>query len=465
MQWCLVDKKGGTMSKSSGSGYEMDMCEGPLIPKMLKYTIPLILSNVLILCYNAVDTIVIGRFVGSGAMAAVGTTSCPIGLMANLFMGMTVGANVLIARYCGAKNDGEIQETLHTSVTFGIICGVMLAVLGMFVSKPVLRLMGTPDNVIDMATLYMQIYFLGMPAFFFGGYGGASIRAVGDTKRPLIYSAISGMVNVVLNLIFVIGLHWDVAGVAWATVIAQYITALMLFFRLRHIGGSCHLSLSKLHISRDKLKQIICIGIPVGIQSCLFSISNVIIQSAINSFGSFAMAGSGAAVNLENFANVVMTSFSSAALSFTSQNLGGRRYDRIPQILTNSLILSITGGLIFGMTIFGFGEKFLTMYTTDAEVIAFGIRRMKWVCAPCFISAIMNIFSSMLRGLGYGTLPMVVLFGTCGLRILWLYTVFAWYPTWEVLFMGYPISWAITGVVLMISYAVIWKKIKRNYIK
>ncbi|MGN0334955.1 MAG: MATE family efflux transporter, partial [Lachnospiraceae bacterium] len=384
------------------------MCEGPLLWKIIVFTVPLICSGILQLLFNAADMIVVGRFAGKEALAAVGSTSALNNLLINLFMGLSIGANVLISRYYGAGREEDMHQTVQTSVAVSLIGGVFLAVLGNIFAKPLLHLMGSPDDVIGLAVLYMRIIFAGMPAFLVYNYGSAILRAVGDTKRPLFFLGIAGVMNVLLNLLFVIGLQLSVAGVALATTISQCVSAVLMIRWLCRLEGGCHLEIRRLSVFPDKLKNIIRYGLPAGIQSSIFAFSNVMIQSSVNSFGSVAMAGASASSNLENFVYTSMNAFQQSALCFTSQNLGGGKYDRINKVLCNCLLLVFAVGVCMGGGFYLFGNQLLGIFSPDPEVIAYGIRRMKWICVPYFLCGMMDVMVGQLRGLGYAVVPMCV---------------------------------------------------------
>ncbi|MBR5583630.1 MAG: MATE family efflux transporter [Lachnospiraceae bacterium] len=450
------------MSKQKRS-YEMNMCEGPLVGKMLVFTIPLMFSGILQLLFNAADTIVVGRYAGSEALAAVGSTTALINLLVNLFMGLSVGANILISRYYGAKRETDIQETVHTSITVAALAGILLAVLGNVFAKPLLLLMGSPEDVVDLAAIYVKIYFMGMPVILIYNYGSAILRAIGDTKRPLYYLTIAGVVNVVLNLIFVIGFDMSVAGVALATILAQCVSVALLMRCMCKMEGSCRLEFKKLGIHKEKALLLLKYGLPAGLQGSVFSFSNVLIQSSINSFGSVAMAGSSAAANIEGFIYVAMNSFQQTALCFTSQNLGGGKYERISKVLRNSVIMVAIVGILMGGGCYFFGEQLLHVYSTDPAVISYGLTRFRWIGIPYFLCGIMDAMVGMLRGLGYAVVPMVVsIIGACGFRVVWILTVFARFHSLDVLFASYVISWILTGGTHMICFAVVWRKLKKK---
>ena len=441
----------------------MDMCNGPILGKVLVYAFPLMLSGVLQLLFNAADTIVVGRYAGSEALAAVGSTTALINLLVNLFMGLSVGANILISRYYGAKRETDIQETVHTSITVAALAGILLAVLGNVFAKPLLLLMGSPEDVVDLAAIYVKIYFMGMPVILIYNYGSAILRAIGDTKRPLYYLTIAGVVNVVLNLIFVIGFDMSVAGVALATILAQCVSVALLIRCMCKMEGSCRLEFKKLGIHKEKALLLLKYGLPAGLQGSVFSFSNVLIQSSINSFGSVAMAGSSAAANIEGFIYVAMNSFQQTALCFTSQNLGGGKYERISKVLRNSVIMVAIVGILMGGGCYFFGEQLLHVYSTDPAVISYGLTRFRWIGIPYFLCGIMDAMVGMLRGLGYAVVPMVVsIIGACGFRVVWILTVFARFHSLDVLFASYVISWILTGGTHMICFAVVWRKLKKK---
>ena len=443
--------------------YEIDMCNGPLTGKLLKFAVPLMFSGILQLLFNAADIVVVGRFAGHEALAAVGSTGSLINLLVNVFIGLSIGTNVLVANYMGARHEKAVSETVHTSVLLSLLCGTFLIFFGIILAKPLLTLMGTPDNVLGQAALYMRIYFVGMPATMLYNFGAAILRATGDTQRPLYFLFAAGVINVVLNLIFVICFHMGVAGVATATVISQCVSALLVLRCLIHETGCFKLYLNKLHIHKDKLIQMIRIGLPAGMQGAVFSISNVLIQSSINSFGSIAMAGSTASSNLEGFVYTSMNSFYQASLSFTSQNLGGRKYSRINKIMYICLGVVTAVGLILGLTAVAAGDGLLHIYSSDPEVLRYGMLRLEIICTTYFLCGIMDCMVGSLRGLGYSIIPMFVsLTGACGFRVLWVFTVFAAYRSLDVLYLSYPVSWAITAIAHMVTFHKIRRKIPRQ---
>lgn len=433
--------------------YEIDMCNGPLLSKILLFAIPLMLSGILQLLFNAADIIVVGRFVGHEALAAVGSTSSLINLLINVFIGLSVGTNVLVANYYGARKYEQVSETVHTSVLTSLICGCALIFIGVFLAKPLLTLMGTPDDVLGQAALYMRIYFAGMPVIMLYNFGSAILRAIGDTQRPLYFLFAAGVINVLLNLLFVTQLHMGVAGVALATVLSQVVSAGLIVYTLLKSDGCFKLEFRKLRIHPARLLQMIRIGLPAGMQGAIFSISNVLIQSSINSFGSIAMAGSTASSNIEGFVYTSMNALHQTALSFTSQNYGAGKMNRVNRILLLCLGCVTAVGLVMGNGAYFFGRQLLGIYSSDPDVIAYGLIRMSYISVPYFLCGIMDVMVGVLRGLGYSIMPMLVsLTGACGLRILWILTVFQWSRSLETLFLSYAISWALTALAHMVCY-------------
>ncbi len=451
------------MKENAKKSYEIDMCNGPLFGKILLFSIPLMLSGILQLLFNAADVIVVGRFAGKEALAAVGSTGSLTNLLTNLFIGMSVGANVLIAGYIGAKNEKDISETVHTAVLLSILGGLLLAAIGVIFARPLLLLMDTPEDVISHSVIYMRIFFVGMPVNLLFNFSSAVLRAVGDTRRPLVYLTIAGVVNVLLNLWFVIGFQMGVAGVAIATVISQCISAVLTVRCLIKSSGPLKLYLNRLRLHQDKVWKILRIGLPAGIQGSVFSISNVLIQSAVNSFGSVAMAGNTAGMNIEGFVYVSMNAIHQAAVSFTGQNIGGRKFERINKILLQCLLLvAVIGGLI-GNGVYLLGDKLLGLYSSDPEVIAYGLGRMAMICTFHFLCGMMDVIVGSIRGMGYAMVPMLVsLLGACAFRIVWIYTVFAVDRTLDTLYLSYPISWTLTGLVQLTCYFVLKRRLSKK---
>lgn len=439
------------------------MIHGPLLGKILLFTLPLMASSILQLLFNAADIIVVGRYAGSDALAAVGSTGALINLLTNMFIGFSVGANVLVARYYGAGKPDEVSETVHTSVMLSIIGGVLLAVIGIIFASPLLELMGTPENVLPLAALYVRIYFAGMPVILLYNYGSAILRAIGDTKRPLYYLAIAGVLNIILNLILVIVFEMSVAGVALATIISQTLSAVLVIRCLMHTEGGCHLDLHQLKIHTNKLWKILQLGLPAGLQGSIFSLSNVLIQSSVNSFGAIAMAGNSAAANIEGFTYVAMNSFYQAAITFVSQNMGAMEFRRIRKIAWQCLACVTVTGALLGNLSFFFGHQLLGIYSDEAEVIRYGIYRLEVIGTTYFLCGIMDVCVGCLRGIGYSFLPMVVsLLGACGFRILWIFTVFKGHHDLHTLYISYPISWAITASVHMICFLILYRRMVKN---
>ncbi len=443
--------------------YEIDMCNGPLLGKILRFAVPLMFSGILQLLFNAADIVVVGQFTGSDALAAVGSTGSLNNLIVNVFLGLSIGSSVLTARYYGAQDWDNVRDVVHTSMLLSAIAGVVLIFLGISLAAPLLELMGTPENVLDQAVLYMRIIFAGMPAMMIYNFGAAILRAVGDTRRPLIFLLIAGIINVILNLFFVIVFHMGVAGVALATIISQCISAALVVLCLIRSSGHYKLYLKKLRITKDKLLQIVRVGLPAGIQGAVFSISNVLIQSSINSFGSIAMAGNTAASNIEGFVYTSMNALYQASLSFTSQNIGAKKVHRIVPVLTRCLGCVIVIGAGLSALALLFGRQLLSIYSSDPEVITYGIGRMGVVCLTYFLCGMMDVTCGSIRGMGYSVAPTIVsLAGACGLRILWIFTIFQIDHTLFNLYLSYPISWAITFAAHLLCFILFFRQWKKK---
>ena len=433
--------------------YEIDMCNGSIMDKLVSFALPLMLSGILQLMFNAVDIIVVGRFSGSEALAAVGSTTALINVFTNLFIGISLGANVLAARFFAAGRKEEMSETVHTSITLALISGILMAFVGLVFSKGALELMGTPEDVIGLSTLYMRIYFMGMPFFMLYNYGAAILRAVGDTKRPLYFLIIAGVINAGLNMVLVIVFGLGVSGVGIATVFSQMVSCVLVLTCLCRAEGSYKLSFSKLSIKGYYLKQIFQVGIPAGIQSTVINFSNALLQSSVNSFGSTAMAGYTAANNILGFLYVSINSVTQACMSFTSQNFGVGKYKRMDRVLMDCMILSVGAALVLGCGAYFFGAEILQVYTEEADVIQCGVEILSITTVPYFLCGIMDLFPGALRGMGYSAVPMVLsIIGTVGMRVLWIFVFFPQHRSLYFLFISYPASWIATIVMQVVCY-------------
>ena len=440
--------------------YEIDMCNGTLMDKLISFSLPLMLSGILQLLFNAVDIIVVGRFTGSQALAAVGSTTALINIFTNLFIGISLGANVLAARFYASGKEKEMSETVHTSITLALISGLVMALAGVLLARFALNLMGTPNDVIDQSVLYMRIYFLGMPFFMLYNYGAAILRAVGDTKRPLFFLVISGMTNAVLNLVLVIVFHMGVAGVAIGTIVSQLISSILVLRCLYTSNTSYRLYFSKLGIKTQYLKQIFQVGIPAGIQSTVINLSNALLQSSVNSFGSVAMAGYTAANNIFGFLYMSVNAVTQSCMSFTSQNYGVKKLKRMDRVLLDCMILSVGVTLTLGCGAYFFGPELLKIYTSDADVIRCGVEVLAFTTVPYFCCGIMDLLPGALRGMGYSGVPMILsIIGTVGMRVVWLFGIFPHHRSLYVLFISYPGSWLFTIIMQVICFYFVRKKI------
>jgi len=442
----------------------LDMTQGPVFSQVIFFALPIMLSSILQLLFNAADTIVVGRFAGSEALAAVGSVGSLNNLLISLFIGLSVGANVLVARFTGARENKNVSETVHTAVLLSLVGGVLLAVAGFVLAHPLLEMMGSPSDVIDLAVLYVRILFLGMPVQMLYNFCAAVLRAVGDTKRPLYFLTLAGVINVILNLIFVIAFHMSVAGVALATILSQAVSAWLVLHSLMLMDGPTKLHLRRLHFNRRMLREIIRIGLPAGIQSSVFSLSNVVIQSSVNSFGSVVIAGNAASANIGSFIYQAMNTFQQAITCFAGQNIGAHKPRRILSSMKASMFWAVSFGVVLGALSCVFGEQLLGFYSSDPAVIAAGMERQIIVCAPYFLCGMMDVMTGVLRGIGYSLLPMIVsILGACAFRILWVVTVFAAVPTLGCLMFSYPVSWALTFLVLLIIFRSVWKRVKAHF--
>ena len=440
--------------------YEIDMCNGTIMDKLISFSVPLILSGILQLLFNAVDIIVVGRFSGSQALAAVGSTTALINIFTNLFIGISLGANVLAARFYAAQKDKEMSETVHTAIMLALISGVVMLFVGIFFARGALELMGTPDDVIGQSTLYMRIYFAGMPFFMLYNYGAAILRAVGDTKRPLLFLIVSGVVNACLNLFLVIAFHLGVAGVAIATVTAQGISCVLVLRCLQRSQASYQLRFRDLKIRGCYVQQIFQVGLPAGIQSTVINFSNALLQSSVNSFGSIAMAGYTAANNLFGFLYVSTNSITQACMSFTSQNYGVGKWKRMDRVLFDCIILSVAVMLTLGGGMYFFGPEVLKIYTTNPRVISCGMEVLTYTTLTYFLCGIMDLLPGALRGMGYSSVPMILsIIGTVGTRIVWIFGIFPNHRSLDILFISYPVSWMITIALQIICFYFVRRKV------
>lgn len=445
------------------SKYEIDMCNGSLMDKLITFSVPLMVSGILQLMFNAVDIIVVGRYSGSQALAAVGSTTALINIFTNLFIGISLGANVLAARFYAAGRDREMSETVHTAILIALISGVMMAFVGLGLARPALELMDTPEDVIDLSTLYMRIYFLGMPFFMLYNYGAAILRAVGDTRRPLLFLVISGVTNAVLNVFLVVVFHMSVEGVAIATVISQLISSVLVLRCLYRTEGSYQLRFSKLHINSSHLKQIFLVGIPAGVQSVVINFSNALLQSSVNSFGSTAMAGYTAANNILGFLYASVNSVTQACMSFTSQNYGVGKFKRMDRVLSDCVIITVTVAGTLGGAAYLFGPEILRIYTKEPEVIQCGMEIISITTIPYFLCGIMDLIPGALRGMGRSGVPMVLsIIGTVGLRIVWIFGIFPLRRSLFVLFISYPVSWIFTILLQVVCFFLVRRQIHRR---
>lgn len=441
------------------------MCSGAILPKLMQFTLPLMFSSILQLLFNAADIIVVGRFAGDNSLAAVGSNTSLINLLVNLFIGLSVGANILAARFYGAHEKEGLRQTVHTAMLVSVVSGVFLAVVGALGAGTILTWMKSPEEVRGLATIYLRIYFLGMPATMLYNFGAALLRATGDTQRPLYYLSFAGVVNVALNLLLVIRFQMDVAGVAIATVISQIISAVLVVRCMMRTSGAVHLELRELKIYRARLKQILQVGIPAGFQGILFSLANVFIQSSVNSFGEIVVAGNAAAANIETFIYATMNSIYQATISFTSQNYGAGRYERIRPIMLRALGCVIVIGLVLGNLSVLAGPQLLGIYSDSGAVIEAGMKRMAVLCTTYCLCGMMEVMVGVLRGLGYSVMPMIVsLVGACGLRLVWIATLFQ-IPalhSMTTLYWSYPVSWGITFAVHFLCYRWAMKRLREN---
>lgn len=445
--------------------YEIDMLHGKILPGLLKLSLPLMLSSILQLLFNAADIIVVGNFASEYSLAAVGATTALVNLMTNLFLGLSTGSNVIVSRYMGEGNDDKVSRTIHTSIFFAIGSGLILTAAGIIFARQLLTLMQTPPEVLELSAVYLRIYFAGMVAMMIYNFGSSILRSKGDTKRPLYFLAFSGVVNVILNLIFVIILKMDVAGVALATVVSQCVSAGLILKCLINENGAFRFSFGKLRPDGRIAWKILRIGVPAGFQGVVFSLSNVVIQSSVNSFGPVVMAGSSAAASIEGFVWVSMNAFSQSALTFVSQNMGAKKYSRINRIAVISCACGAVTGIVLGNAAYLFGTPLLSIYDPRTDVIAAGLIRMSMVCCFYFTCGLMDCIVGSIRGMGFAVTPTIVsMLGACGLRILWICTVFRVPENHTVLmlFVSYPISWVITFLTHFVCYVFMRRKFPKT---
>lgn len=446
-----------------GKRYSLDMTKGPFLKKILVFAIPLMLTGLLQLAYNSADVIVVGRFAGKEALAAVGSTGSLINLFLNVFLGLSMGSGVMVARHIGEGDNKTVHECVHTAMLLSVICGFFVGALGFFGSSAMLRLMDVPDDVIGLATLYLRIYFLGSPGLLAYNFGASVIRATGDTKRPLFILSLSGLVNVVLNLVFVILFDMGVSGVAIATIVSQYLSAVLIITYLTKMPNSCRLIFKKLRIYKAELKSILRLGLPAGIQNSLFSVSNVIIQSTVNSFGSVAMAGISAGSNFDSYVYTCTNAVAQTTMTFSSQNMGARRYSNIGKIYRYCIIITVIVGVAMGAFGCIFSNQIVSLFSDDAEVIAIGADRLVQIMPFYFFCSLMDVAANQVRGMGKSYEPMIVsLLGGCGIRIIWIYFVLPLNKTLTNLYWAYPVSWAITFFALFILYFAVKHRMKKK---
>ena len=443
--------------------FEMDMCSGPLMRKLITFALPLILASNLQLMFNAVDIIVVGKFSGSQSLAAVGSTTALINLLINLLTGISLGAGVLAGQYFSAGEDKKMSELVHTAVTFGIVAGLVLGAVGIVLARWALTLMDTPPEVLPLSLLYIRVYFLGMPFFMIFTYGAAILRAVGDTRRPLVFLTVAGVLNACLNMVLVIVFRLGVLGVASATVFSQLVSCLLVLKCLTGATGSYRLSFRKLRIRASYLKQIFKIGLPAGLQSVVMSFSNVLLQSSVNSLGQFAMAGYTAANSVFGFLFVTANAFTQTCMSFMSQNFGVRKWDRMRLVLKNCLLLSVGTMLVMGSLVFFFREPILGIYTSNAEAVRAGCEVFLYTTTTYFILNIADLLPGAMRGFGHSTVPMILsAIGIVGVRVLWIYGVFPTYPKLDILFISYPVSWIAAALMEAVYFCYLWRNLRRE---
>lgn len=443
--------------------YSLDMTKGPFLKKILVFSIPLMLTGLLQLAYNTADVVVVGRFVGKEALAAVGSTGSLVNLFLNVFLGLSMGAGVMIARHIGEQDDKSVHECTHTAMLLSVFCGIFIGALGFLFSGEMLELMDVPDDVLDLATLYLKIYFLGSPGLLAYNFGASIVRATGDTKRPLYILSFSGLINVSLNLILVIFFDFGVDGVAIATIVSQYVSALLIILYLIKMPNSCRLIFSKLRIYKNELKSILKLGLPAGIQNSLFSVSNVIIQSTVNSFGSVAMAGIAAGSNFDSYVYTCTNAVAQTTMTFTSQNMGAKQYKNVGKVYKYCILITLVVGIGMGSLGVFFGDFIVSLFSDDPEVIKIGADRLKLIMPFYFFCSLMDVAASQIRGMGKSFEPMIVsLLGACGIRIGWIYLILPLNRTLINLYWAYPVSWAVTFFAQFIMFFILKRKMIKN---
>ena len=438
---------------------QMDMIHGPMFYKILFFALPLAASSILQQLFNSADVAVVGRFAGSAALAAVGGNSPVINLLINMFVGLSIGANVIIANFIGQGREDKVKEAVHTVMSVALISGVSLILIGIIIAKPILLMINTPSEVINLAVLYLRIYFLGMPFVMVYNFGAAILRSTGETRKPLYCLIISGIINILLNLLLVIVFHLSVAGVAIATVIADGVSAFLVVYFLSNSDDAIRLNIIELSLNKEIVVKVIKIGAPAGLQGVVFSLSNVFIQSAINGFGTHAMAGSSAGLNYEYFTYYMINAFNQTAVTFTSQNYGAKDLERCKRAFRISLVTGMALTLVMSFIFVGATDFFAGIYTNDPVAIKYAIIRMKHVTLLECLTGVYEISGGALRGMGHSLLPaLLTVIGSCGFRVVWLYTVFKVVPTFTMLMNVYPVTWVITGTMVMTSYLIIRKR-------
>ncbi len=445
------------------SRYSLDMTCGPFLKKIMIFSVPLIMTGILQLAYNTADVVVVGRFVGKEALAAVGSTGSLVNLFLNVFLGLSMGSGVMVARHIGARDDGSVSECVHTSMFLSVICGFLIGLIGFFFSGDMLVLMNVPDDVLDLATLYLKVYFMGSPGLLAYNFGASIVRSTGDTKRPLLILGVSGLVNVVLNVVLIVVFKFGVEGVAIATVVSQYFSAAMVIIYLLKINNSCRLNIKNIHINKTELKEILKLGLPAGIQSSLFSVSNVIIQSSVNSFGSVAMAGIAAGSNYDSYIYTGTNAVAQTAMTFTSQNIGAKKIENIGKVYRYCLLFALSIGVVFGIIGTVFSEEIVRFFSDDAGVIQIGAERMRLVIPFFFFCSLMDVAASQIRGMGKSFEPMIVsLIGACGIRVFWVFLILPLDRTLINLYWSYPVSWMITFFAQFIMYFILKRRMIKN---